>query len=538
MSHQGDGHGSEPGAPPGNPGVMTFGPSATGELFAERYRLEEHVDTDAAGRQIWRGFDMVLKRPVAVVIRQPGGESAAGMLTTAVAASRLVHPHLVSVYDAIDDGYRAYLVREWVPGIALRDVLRQGPLDPERSTLVTHAIAEAISALHSAGIVHGNVHPGTILIADDGRVVLTDAHADGPADPESDVRAVGAVLYACLTGYWPHTEAGYSSLPDAVRDNTGRLATPRQVRGGIPSHLDEISADLLDPRVEPPTASILAAEFARLATEGEVASGYNSGYNSGYDTGYDTEYDEDDDLNAGPMGFGGGGGENVRRRAGGKLAIGVVVLTVIAIVMAIIGAKLLGGSSGSTTPDLAGGPTQNTSPAATGAGGHPIPLNASMIRVVDPPPGDRAEVRDADKAVDGNEATGWSTQTYTRPKFGDLKPGMGLLINLGAPTKVGAVKVVVNLQGSTMSLRTGTSDPGTGCSTPAACSDGDKTISTTYTKVGAELADRPGTVMVFPVPPDQQTMQYLLIWITQLPQDPAKGGKYSLAVNEITVLSP
>jgi hypothetical protein len=409
-------------------------------------------------------------------------------------------------------------------------VLRQGPLDPERSTLVTHAIAEAISALHSAGIVHGNVHPGTILIADDGRVVLTDAHADGPADPESDVRAVGAVLYACLTGYWPHTEAGYSSLPDAVRDNAGRLATPRQVRGGIPSHLDEISADLLDPRVEPPTASILAAEFARLATEGEGATDYNSGYATDYGTDYGTDYDEDEDLDAGPMGFN-GGGENVRRRAGGKLAIGVVVLTVIAIVMAIIGAKLLGGSSGSTTPDVAGGPTQNSSPAQAGAGGHPIAVNASMVRVVDPPPGDRAEVRDADKAVDGNEATGWSTQSYTKPKFGDLKPGMGLLINLGAPTKVGAVKVVVNLQGATMSLRTGTSDPG-------ATSDGDKTISTSYTTVGPELADRPGTVMVFPVPPDQQTMQYLLVWITKLPQDPAKGGKYSLAVNEITVLSP
>jgi len=501
---------------------MTFGPSATGELFAERYRLEEHVDTDAAGRQIWRGFDMVLKRPVAVVIRQPGGESAAGMLTTAVAASRLVHPHLVSVYDAIDDGYRAYLVREWVPGIALRDVLRQGPLDPERSTLVTHAISEAISALHSAGIVHGNVHPGTILIADDGRVVLTDAHADGPADPESDIRAVGAVLYACLTGYWPHTEAGYSSLPDAVRDSAGRLATPRQVRGGIPSHLDEISADLLDPRVEPPTASILAAEFARLATEGDVGSGYNSGYAS--------DYDEDEDLDAGPMGFGGGGGENVRRRAGGKLAVGVVVLTVIAIVMAIIGAKLLGGSPDTSTTEV-GGPAQTSSPTATNGGGHPIAVTASQIRVVDPPPGDRQEVRDADKAVDGNEATGWSTQSYTKPKFGDLKPGMGLLINLGAPTKVGAVKVVVNLQGATMSLRTGSSDPG-------ATSDGDKTVSTSYTTVGPELADRPGTVMVFPVPPDQQTMQYLLIWITKLPLDPAKGGKYSLAVNEITVLSP
>ena len=151
---------------------MTFGAAAAGEVLVDRYRLEEHVDTDTAGRQIWRGIDTVLRRPVALVIRQPGGEAAAGMLTAAVAASRLVHPHLVSVYDAIDEGHRAYLVREWVPGVALRDVLAPGPLDAERATLVTHAIAEAVAALHAAGIVHGNIHPGTVLIADDGRVVL------------------------------------------------------------------------------------------------------------------------------------------------------------------------------------------------------------------------------------------------------------------------------------------------------------------------------------------------------------------------------
>ena len=321
MSHQGEGHGSAPGAPPGVPGVMTFGPSATGELFAERYRLEEHVDTDAAGRQIWRGVDMVLKRPVAVVIRQPGGESAAGMLTAAVAASRLVHPHLVSVYDAIDDGYRAYLVREWVPGVALRDVLRQGPLDPERSTLVTHAIAEAISALHSAGIVHGNVHPGTILIADDGRVVLTDAHADGPADPESDIRAVGAVLYACLTGHWPHAEAGYSSLPDAVRDSAGRLATPRQVRGGIPNHLDEIAADLLDPQVD--------------AADGQRARGRvrPAGHHRRVGTGTTPTTDPSTTTRIStPARWGSAPARASAAAPAGKLAVGVVVLTVIAIV--------------------------------------------------------------------------------------------------------------------------------------------------------------------------------------------------------------
>jgi serine/threonine protein kinase len=126
---------------------MTFGAATAGEVLADRYRLEEHIDTDTAGRQIWRGVDTILRRPVALVIRQPGGEAAAGMLTVAVAASRLVHPHLVSVYDAIDEGHRAYLVREWVPGVALRDVLSQSPLDSERAILVTHAIAEAIAAL-------------------------------------------------------------------------------------------------------------------------------------------------------------------------------------------------------------------------------------------------------------------------------------------------------------------------------------------------------------------------------------------------------
>jgi hypothetical protein len=493
---------------------MTFGPSTTGELFAERYRLEEHVDTDAAGRQIWRGVDVVLKRVVAVVIRQPGGESATGMLTTAVAASRLVHPHLVSVYDAIDEGYRAYLVREWVPGIALRDVLRGGPLDSERSTLVTHAIAEAISALHSAGIVHGNVHPGTILIADDGRVVLTDAHADGPADPESDVRAVGAVLYSCLTGHWPHTEAGYSSLPDAVRDNAGRLATPRQVRGGIPNHLDEITADLLDPEVEPPAASILAAEFARLASDGEVGTNYGSGYGSEYD---------DEEMEAGPMGF--GGAEPVRRR-GGKLAIGVISLTVIAIVLAILGAKVFGGSNDNT--DVSGPPPANTA-SPNAAAGQPIALKPDQIRIVDPPKGDRSELADAALAIDGKDTTGWTTDEYNQPKFGGLKPGMGLLINLGQPMKVGAVKVVVSQQGATMSLRSGSSDPGN-------TSEGDTTISTSYTPVGQESADRPGTVLVFTVPKEQQEMQYLMVWITELPYDSAKK-KYQLTVNEITVLS-
>ena len=72
-----------------------------GEVLAERYRLEEHIGNDMLGRQLWRGSDVILQRPVTVVLRYPGGDSAAEMLSAAVTASRIVHPHLIGVYDAI-----------------------------------------------------------------------------------------------------------------------------------------------------------------------------------------------------------------------------------------------------------------------------------------------------------------------------------------------------------------------------------------------------------------------------------------------------
>src|SRR5215475_13378365 len=145
---------------------MTVGHARPGEVLAGRYRLEEHISNDAHGRQVWRGLDVVLRRPIAVVLRHPGGPPAEEMLTAAVAASRITHPHLVDVYDAVDEGSRAYVVREWVDGVSLRKLVTDGPLDAGRATTVAHAVASAISAAHSTRMVHGNPQPGTVLIAD------------------------------------------------------------------------------------------------------------------------------------------------------------------------------------------------------------------------------------------------------------------------------------------------------------------------------------------------------------------------------------
>jgi hypothetical protein len=493
---------------------MTFGAATAGEVLVDRYRLEQHVDTDTAGRQIWRGVDAVLRRPVALVVRQPGGEAAAGMLTSAVAASRIVHPHLVSVYDAIDEGNRAYLVREWVPGVALRDVLRQGPLDAERATLVTHAVAEAVAALHSAGIVHGNIHPGTILIADDGRVVLLDAHADAPADPEFDVRAVGAVLYAALTGHWPYAEAGRSTLPDAPRDPSRRPARPRQVRGGIPRHLDEIATELLDPQVAPPDAGALAAEFARLAATGQEEYGPVGG-------GYD------DPVAVGPMGFRGDGGGPGRRVGAGKIVGGVALLAVIAAVGIFVVLKVLPGEP-SATPSP--GPVASTS-ATTPPPPVLVALTADQIRVVDPPGGDRTQTQGIQNVVDGDPDTGWRTSGYATAPFGNLKPGMGILVDLGSPTKIAEVRVQLSPGGGAIALRKGTSDPGD-------TSEGDDAINDTYTNLAAPAEDS-GTRVVFTVADSEAPVQFLLLWISELPLDPSTTGNfpYRITINEIEVLT-
>jgi len=124
--------------------------------------------------------------------------------------------------------------------------------------------------------------------------------------------------------------------------------------------------------------------------------------------------------------------------------------------------------------------------------------------------------------------TGWTTDEYNQANFGSIKPGMGILINLGAPTKVGAVKVMVSQQGAAMELRAGTSDPGN-------TSEGDKTISTSFTSISTPNPQA-GTNIVFAVPQDKQTVQYLLVWITKLPPD--DKGKFTIAIKEITLYAP
>jgi hypothetical protein len=508
------GEGQETAADTAGP-VMTFGAPTVGEILAERYQLEEHVNNDKAGRQVWRGIDVILRRPVAVVLRHPGGDSATEMLQAAVDASRVIHPNLVGVYDAIDEGERSYVVREWVDGEALREaVTANGPMDPQRATAIARSVTDALAAVHATGMVHGNVHPGTALIGDDGRIVLADARADSSDTVEGDIRAVGGLLYYALTGHWPHAEAGESALPDANRDGSGGIAAPRQVRAGVPAYLDDLTMDLLDKRIAAPESEVLAAELGRLDAA------------------------DDDYEDAGPLRFASGdSGEPVRGTR--KIILGVGALVVIALIGLIFGIKAItessarndtggittadGGAKGSDT----GGVQPGETPAVPAAEPKKIALTADQVRIVDPPDGDRDDTGEAKFTVDNDEETAWETAGYNQAKFGTFKPGMGVLINLGTPRTLSNVRVEASAPGVTMEIRTGTTDPGDNKA-------GDDKIVKTYKPLNdGGPVKTSGTREEMGGFDADTKYQYVLVWLSELPR--SDDGKYRIDISNIEV---
>ncbi|GAA0605685.1 serine/threonine-protein kinase [Streptomyces crystallinus] len=237
---------------PQRDGRKESGGKAEGRLLAERYRLGDVLGRGGMGT-VWRAVDETLGRTVAVKeLRFPSSideEEKRRLITRtlreAKAIARIRNTSAVTVYDVVDEDDRPWIVMELVEGKSLAEAVREdGVLTPRRAAEVGLAILDVLRSAHREGILHRDVKPSNVLIADDGRVVLTDfgiaqvegdpsitstgmlvgapsyisperarGHKPGPA---ADLWSLGGLLYACVEGVPPYDKGSAIATLTAV----------------------------------------------------------------------------------------------------------------------------------------------------------------------------------------------------------------------------------------------------------------------------------------------------------------------------------
>jgi serine/threonine protein kinase len=209
-----------------------------GQTF-DGYHIVELVGSGGMGL-VYRAEQQILGRTVALKVIRPeiaeSGDYRSRFLREAQLAAAVDDPHVVSVYDFGEEAGRLYLTMQWINGVDLGTLVdRQGRLPPERAVSIGVQLAEALQAVHAAGLVHRDVKPSNVLVRDIGghdHAYLTDfgiAKAPGAADgltrtglmmgtpgflapeqiygqppsPRSDLYALGCVIFEALTGQRP-----------------------------------------------------------------------------------------------------------------------------------------------------------------------------------------------------------------------------------------------------------------------------------------------------------------------------------------------
>ncbi|MFE2459821.1 serine/threonine-protein kinase [Streptomyces sp. NPDC059402] len=245
-------------------------------LLAGRYRLGDVLGRGGMGT-VWRAEDETLGRTVAVKeLRFPGNideEEKRRLITRtlreAKAIARIRNNSAVTVYDVVEEDDRPWIVMELVEGKSLAEAIREdGLLEPKRAAEVGLAILDVLRSAHREGILHRDVKPSNVLIAEDGRVVLTDfgiAQVEGDPSITSTGMLVGAPSYIS-----PERARGHKPGPAADLWSLGGLlyaaveGTPPYDRGSAIATLTAVMTENLE---EPKNAGPLRDVIYGLLTK-------------------------------------------------------------------------------------------------------------------------------------------------------------------------------------------------------------------------------------------------------------------------------
>lgn len=254
---------------------MTIEP---GIVINDRYEIRQRIGRGGMA-SVWEADDRVLGRTVAVKILSDRYASDPDFVERfrreASAAAKLSHPNIVAVFDRGEFEGNYYIVMEYLPGPDLKGIIReQGPLNPRNAVDAALQILAALAAAHKRDVIHRDVKPQNVMVAEDGRLKVTDfgiARAGDEVEmtaagsvigtaqylsPEqargndvttaSDCYSVGIVLYEMLTGRVPFD--GDTPVAVAMRQVNEPPVAPRLLVPAIPDDLNDVVMHALEKR--------------------------------------------------------------------------------------------------------------------------------------------------------------------------------------------------------------------------------------------------------------------------------------------------
>ncbi|MCI2420353.1 serine/threonine protein kinase [Saccharopolyspora sp. K220] len=248
--------------------VEQLGPGSRTRIIGGRYQVVQELGRGGMGI-VWRAWDQVIGREVAIKeLHLPDGVPQAErqvyeerVLREARTAGRLNDPAVVTVHDVLAESGITYIVMELVQAVTLSEYVAQwGPLRPDQAVDLARQVLSALESAHAAGIVHRDVKPSNIMVAD-GRVKLADfgiaQTLDDPrlttsgaivgspsfmaperiqgadASPASDLWSLGATLFFAIEGWVPFERQTTAATLNAVLNETPRLSSPQGVIGSV-----------------------------------------------------------------------------------------------------------------------------------------------------------------------------------------------------------------------------------------------------------------------------------------------------------------
>ncbi|WP_144206769.1 murein biosynthesis integral membrane protein MurJ [Mycobacterium tilburgii] len=398
--------------------------------------------------QFWQALDTALDRPVALTFVDPDGSLPSDVqqeiLSCTLRLSRIDKPGIARVLDVVHSQRGGLVVAEWIRGGSLQEVADTAP-SPLGAVRAMQSLAAAAEAAHRAGVALSIDHPSRIRVSIDGDVVLAYPATMPDANPEDDIRGIGASLYALLVNRWPLPESGVrSGFAPAERDMLGLPVEPSVIDRDIPFQVSAVAVRAAQEDGGIRSASTLLnllQQATAVADRTEVLGPI-------------------DDSPAPPPACDDHAVLARRRRnmlIGGAAALAVIVVALL--VLASIVSKIFGNVGGGLNKDELGlnGPSSSsassTVPAAP-SGSVIKPIRATVFS----PDGEADNPGQASMAIDGNSTTGWQTDIYTEAvPFPSFKNGVGLMLQLPSPTAVGSVSIDTPSTGTRVEIRSSSS---------------------------------------------------------------------------------